>query len=79
MISVGISALPEAPLISDSPFYKQPRWGGWCFLKLVGPGPVGLHAAGHAQAGSGRVLPPACPQSVLVGAGMEMEGATCPP
>lgn len=36
LISVGISGLPEAPLIADSPFYKRPQTAqpqtGWVVL-----------------------------------------------
>lgn len=57
LISVGMSALLEAPLILDSPFYKQPQTG-WVVLSearstlsqwVCMPQDV-LRQAGHAAA-----------------------------
>lgn len=52
MLSVGTSALPEAPLILDSLPHKQEQivqpQTGWVVLSEV---PVCLHAAGHGLAG----------------------------
>lgn len=77
LISVGTSTLPEAPLISDSPFCKQPQ----TVQALTGC--VVLAEARRTWPG-GSVCRKMCsgtvvPQSILVGRGMEMERATHPP
>jgi len=59
LISVGISALPEAPFISGSPFCKQPQTG-WVVLseaRRTWPGGSACHRACSGRLGVRCLLP----------------------